>query len=126
VGYQKPYALLWPENYYVRHWAALYVAVELFVQSNERLEREREMRAAGRLPPGQSLTLKSPVVHVGSVPLFNPRTWDFRVFGLVEEQLRLSWEELSNLPQNEISADMHCSNIGAASTIIGQDSLRQN
>jgi len=66
------------------------------------------MRVAGRLPPGQSLTLKSPVLHVGAVPLFSPRTWDFRVFGLVEEQLRLSWEELSNLPQSEVFADMHC------------------
>jgi DMSO/TMAO reductase YedYZ molybdopterin-dependent catalytic subunit len=66
------------------------------------------MRAAGRLPPGQSLTLKWPVKHVGPVPLFRPRTWDFRVFGLVEEQLRLSWEELSKLPQSEVLADMHC------------------
>ena len=49
------------------------------------------MRAAGWLPPGQSLTLKGPVLHVGSVPRFDPRTWTFRVFGLVEEQLRVSW-----------------------------------
>jgi DMSO/TMAO reductase YedYZ molybdopterin-dependent catalytic subunit len=42
------------------------------------------------------------------VPLFRPSTWDFRVFGLIEEQLRLSWEELSNLPQSEVFADMHC------------------
>jgi len=55
----------------------------LFEQSSERREREREMRAAGRLPPGQSLTLKWPVLHEGSVPQFNPQTWDFRVFGLV-------------------------------------------
>lgn len=81
--------------------------VELFVQSNERREREREMRDAGRLPPGQSLTLKWPVLHVGSVPLFAPTTWDFRVFGLVKEQLRLSWEELCKLPQSEVFADLH-------------------
>ena len=36
--------------------------------SNEGREREHEMRAAGRLPPGQSLTLKWPVLHAGSVP----------------------------------------------------------
>jgi DMSO/TMAO reductase YedYZ molybdopterin-dependent catalytic subunit len=66
------------------------------------------MRAAGRLPPGQSLTLKWPVKHVGPVPLFRPTSWDFRVFGLVEEQLRLSWQEFSNLPQSEVSGDMHC------------------
>jgi hypothetical protein len=49
---------------------------------NERREREREMLAEGRLPPGQSLTLKQPVLHVGSVPPFDPRMWDFRVFGM--------------------------------------------
>ena len=83
-------------------------AVALFELTNERREREHEMRAAGRLPPGQSLTLKWPVLHAGSVPRFDPRTWDFRVFGLVEELLRLSWEEFSNLPQSEVFADMHC------------------
>ena len=80
----------------------------LFDLSNERREREREMRAAGRLPPGQSLTLKWPVLHEGSVPRFDPQTWDFRVFGLVEEPLTLSWKEFSNLPQSEVLADMHC------------------
>lgn len=80
----------------------------LFEQSSERREREREMRAAGRLPPGQSLTLKWPVLHEGSVPRFDPHTWDFRVFGLVEEPLRLSWQEFAGLPQSEVLADMHC------------------
>ena len=57
----------------------------LFGTDGGRKEREREMRAAGRLPPGQSLTLKWPVLHYGSVPRFDPAHWDFRVFGLVEE-----------------------------------------
>ena len=43
------------------------------------------MREAGRLPPGQSLTLKWPVLHEGSVPRFDPQTWDFQVTGLVEQ-----------------------------------------
>jgi len=66
------------------------------------------MRAAGRLPQGQSLTLKWPVLHAGSVPRFDPRTWDFRVFGLVEQPLWLSWAEFSRLPQSEVLGDMHC------------------
>jgi DMSO/TMAO reductase YedYZ molybdopterin-dependent catalytic subunit len=80
----------------------------LFESSSERREREREMRAAGRLPPGQSLTLKWPVLHEGSVPRFESRTWDFRIFGFVEQPLRFSWEDFSNLPQSEVLADMHC------------------
>ncbi|HEV3447050.1 MAG TPA: sulfite oxidase-like oxidoreductase [Gemmataceae bacterium] len=84
------------------------LVMALFEQSSERREREREMRAVGRLPPGQSLTLKWPVLHEGSVPQFNPQTWDFRVFGLVEAPLRLSWQEFSGLPQGDVLADMHC------------------
>jgi hypothetical protein len=39
---------------------------------NERKEKEQEMKREGRLPPGQSLTLKWPVLHYGSVPRFDP------------------------------------------------------
>src|SRR6185295_3535933 len=80
----------------------------LFGDDGGRREREREMLAAGRLPPGQSLTLKWPVLHAGMVPKFDPRTWDFCVFGLVEEPLRFTWEEFNKLPQNEVLADFHC------------------
>jgi DMSO/TMAO reductase YedYZ molybdopterin-dependent catalytic subunit len=80
----------------------------LFDSSNERRAREREMRGAGRLPAGQSLTLKWPVLHEGAVPTFDPAKWDFRVFGLIAEPLRLSWKEFTNLPQSEVLADMHC------------------
>lgn len=74
----------------------------------DRKQLEREMRAAGRLPPGQSLTLKWPVLHEGNVPAFDPQTWDFRVNGLVENPLRLTWQEFSSLPTTEVIADMHC------------------
>src|SRR6202167_3088570 len=74
----------------------------------ERKRLEREMRDAGRLPSGQSATLKWPVLHVGSVPRFDPATWDFRVSGLVNKPLRLSWGEFAHLPMKEVTADMHC------------------
>jgi DMSO/TMAO reductase YedYZ molybdopterin-dependent catalytic subunit len=74
----------------------------------ERRQRERAMREAGRLPPGQSLTLKWPVLHAGTVPHFNPETWDFRIVGLVEKPIRLTWQEFSHLPMKEVTADMHC------------------
>lgn len=66
------------------------------------------MREAGRLPPGQSLTLKWPVLHEGTVPRFDPKTWDFRVTGLVNKLLRLSWDEFTRLPMKQVTADMHC------------------
>jgi DMSO/TMAO reductase YedYZ molybdopterin-dependent catalytic subunit len=62
----------------------------------------------GRLPPGQYLTEKWPVLHAGEVPETDLATWDFRVFGEVEEPLRLTWEELSALPAAEVTIDIHC------------------
>jgi len=75
---------------------------------NERKEKEREMERAGRLPPGQSLTLKWPVLHYGSVPRFDPSKWDFRLWGLVAAPQSLSWDEFNHLPRISIHSDFHC------------------
>jgi DMSO/TMAO reductase YedYZ molybdopterin-dependent catalytic subunit len=61
-----------------------------------------------RLPPGQYLTEKWPVLHAGSVPQTDLATWDFRVFGEVEEEIVLSYDELRALPTMEITVDIHC------------------
>ena len=57
---------------------------------DERKDLERRMKAANRLPPGQAATLKWPVLHYGSVPKFDPATWDFKIFGLVAPPVRLT------------------------------------
>ena len=75
---------------------------------DERKRKEQEMRSEGRLPPGQSLTLKWPVLHYGSIPKVDLARWDFRVTGLVEHPLRLSWEEFNQLPHVERASDFHC------------------
>jgi DMSO/TMAO reductase YedYZ molybdopterin-dependent catalytic subunit len=80
----------------------------MFENAKDRRAQERVMREAGRLPPGQSLTLKWPVLHAGTVPRFDPKTWDFRVTGLVEEPLRFTWDEFLRLPMTALTADMHC------------------
>jgi DMSO/TMAO reductase YedYZ molybdopterin-dependent catalytic subunit len=61
-----------------------------------------------RLPPGQYLTEKWPVLHAGDVPDTDLATWDFRVFGEVETPLRLAWEEFAELPTVEVTQDIHC------------------
>jgi len=61
-----------------------------------------------RVPPGQYLTKKFPVLSYGPAPRFNPTTWDFRVLGLVEEPLRLTYEEFRALPQSRQVSDFHC------------------
>ena len=80
----------------------------MFWDSSERKELERRKQREGRLPPGQALTLKWPVLHYGTIPRFDPQKWDFRIFGLVEKPVRLTWEEFNRLPMKEVVADMHC------------------
>ena len=80
---------------------------ELF-SGGERKEREQEMLREGRLPRGQSLTLKWPVLRYGSVPRFDPEKWDFRIWGLVEQRARFTWEELNKLPRIRDTSDFHC------------------
>jgi DMSO/TMAO reductase YedYZ molybdopterin-dependent catalytic subunit len=79
--------------------------------SSEGLDRRKEeerVRREGRLPPGQSLTLKFPVLHYGPVPHFNPATWDFRVWGDVEEEKSWTWDQFNQLPRTKIQMDIHC------------------
>ena len=77
-----------------------------------RSRAERKVAEAGydpsRLPPGQYLTEKWPVLHAGSIPTTDLSTWDFRVFGEVEEPVTLTWEELTALPAREVTVDIHC------------------
>ena len=73
-----------------------------------RKETEQRLEKEGRLPPGQSLTQKFPVLHYGPVPKFNPATWDFRVWGEVEQEVRWTWDEFLQLPRSRLSMDIHC------------------
>lgn len=82
--------------------------MNIFANNAERKLLEEAMREGERLPPGQVATLKWPVLHYGTVPAFDPRRWDFRVWGLVENPLRLGWEGFQALPHVEVVADMHC------------------
>jgi len=73
-----------------------------------RKNSEEKVQKEGRLPPGQALTQKFPVLHYGSVPTANLNTWDFRVWGEVEEERRWNWEEFNQLPRKQILMDIHC------------------
>ncbi|MCJ7718004.1 MAG: molybdopterin-dependent oxidoreductase [Anaerolineales bacterium] len=77
-------------------------------QSTDRQALENQMEKEGRLPPGQSLTYKFPVLHYGSIPVFNPENWRFKIWGEVKQEITWTWEEFSQLPQTEIQLDIHC------------------
>ncbi len=80
----------------------------MLFEGKDRREQEQLMKREGRLPPGQSLTLKWPVLHYGSVPHFDPQTWDFKVYGLVDSPLHLTWDEFNVLPKVQRTSDFHC------------------
>jgi DMSO/TMAO reductase YedYZ molybdopterin-dependent catalytic subunit len=64
--------------------------------------------ASGRLPPGQVLTEKWPVLTYGDTPRADRATWTFRVFGLVAEEVSWTWDEFVRLPRVRVTSDIHC------------------
>ncbi len=76
--------------------------------SGDRRNAEFQMSEEGRLPPGQSLTLKFPVLHYGPVPTFDLTEWDFRIWGDVENEGTWTWDEFQKLPKTKLKMDIHC------------------
>jgi DMSO/TMAO reductase YedYZ molybdopterin-dependent catalytic subunit len=69
---------------------------------------ERERAVADRLPPGQYLTEKWPVLHYGNVPKVDLSTWTLSVNGLVVEPRTLTYDEFKALPRQTEQKDVHC------------------
>ena len=61
-----------------------------------------------RIPPGQYFTEKWPVLHYGSVPATDLRTWNFRVWGEVGNPFSFTWAEFKAMPRKKVHADIHC------------------
>ena len=61
-----------------------------------------------RVPPGQFLSNKFPVLTYGSSPEVDLKTWKIRVFGLVEQEMEIDWEQFTSLEWVGMTADFHC------------------
>jgi DMSO/TMAO reductase YedYZ molybdopterin-dependent catalytic subunit len=61
-----------------------------------------------KLPPGQALTEKFPILHEGEVPQYEMSDWTLRVFGEVDEEYTFSYEDLMALPVSVVQCDIHC------------------
>jgi DMSO/TMAO reductase YedYZ molybdopterin-dependent catalytic subunit len=61
-----------------------------------------------RVPPGQVLTKKWPVLHAGSIPRVDLKKWSFQLTGLVAQPLTLTWDEFQALPRTSVHCDIHC------------------
>jgi DMSO/TMAO reductase YedYZ molybdopterin-dependent catalytic subunit len=64
--------------------------------------------ADGRLPPGQYLERGFPVLSAGPTPRIDPATWSFTVDGEVDAPRTWSWDEMHELPAEELTKDIHC------------------
>ena len=78
-----------------------------FFERNRRDIAERGLDAQ-RLPPGQYLTDRFPVLHVGDVPVYEPGQWNLSIFGMVDSPLTLTLDDLRSLPSVTSTFDIHC------------------
>ena len=67
-----------------------------------------DTQRAERVPPGQAVTERWPVLHYGNIPHIDVSRWEFKIWGLVEKETRLSYEEFMALPRVEVLSDIHC------------------
>jgi DMSO/TMAO reductase YedYZ molybdopterin-dependent catalytic subunit len=68
-----------------------------------------DVRTTGqRLPPGQIVTRKWPVLQYGAIPVIDRARWRFRVFGAVDAPFEIGWDELALMPRRESLCDIHC------------------
>src|SRR5437867_6690234 len=67
-----------------------------------------EQEIPSRLPPGQVLTEKWPVLTYGETPRVDLQTWTFRCFGLIDEEVSWTWKEFLALPRITVTSDIHC------------------
>ncbi|HQZ34325.1 MAG TPA: sulfite oxidase-like oxidoreductase [Ilumatobacteraceae bacterium] len=63
---------------------------------------------AARLPKGQYLTDRFPVLHVGDVPAYGAGEWDLTINGLVDQPFTVTLDELKAMPAATLTFDIHC------------------
>jgi len=61
-----------------------------------------------RVPAGQTEVKNFPILDLGIVPELDTSNWKLRVYGLVEHELNLDWEDFQKLPQVSNTSDFHC------------------
>ena len=73
-----------------------------------RAEVEAKRFDPKRLPPGQYLTERFPVLHVGDVPTYAPGEWTLTVTGAVSSPFTIDYDQLTALPSVTLTTDIHC------------------
>lgn len=68
----------------------------------------KKQEGVRRTPPGQYVTEKFPVLSFGAAPKIEAEAWEFRIFGLVQEEVAFTWEQLLALGNVTVDAEFHC------------------
>ncbi len=61
-----------------------------------------------RLPPGQKISGKWPVLHHGKVPDIDTSEWVFTISGMVKKERKIEYQEFMSLPRVTVLSDIHC------------------
>ncbi|MEN6292060.1 MAG: sulfite oxidase-like oxidoreductase [Methanobacterium sp.] len=78
------------------------------ILSDKNIIISEDTKRENRIPPGQHEIKSWPVLHAGSVQNIDTSKWKFRIFGLVEEEKELNYDEFMSLPQSKVFSDIHC------------------
>ena len=76
--------------------------------SRKRTDLKEQGLDPTRVPPGQYVTERFPVLHAGVTPRVDLAKLDFQIKGLVENPVTLTYEQMLEMPQVSRSLDIHC------------------
>ena len=70
--------------------------------------KRRDTASSSRVPPGQHVVADFPVLSAGPTPRPDLARWSFTIDGEVDAPKTWSWDELRQLPAEDITVDIHC------------------
>lgn len=76
--------------------------------SRNRADLEARGIDPARVPPGQYVTDRFPVLHAGGVPTIDLATWDFKIEGMVVDPVTMALDDIKALPTVDLTYDIHC------------------
>ena len=70
--------------------------------------RSPDTKRKDRVPPGQEVTEKWPVLHDGKISNIDTSRWAFTISGMVEKERNISYQDFMSLPRVKVFSDIHC------------------
>ena len=72
------------------------------------MKEKSDKKERPRLPPGQHLTDRFPVLQKGRIPNIDRTSYILEINGEIENLMKFTMKELKQLQDKEIIADIHC------------------